>query len=326
MAIQNRFAEKPEPRARNQRGVALLATLFAVALITILVVDFMYSATAAERAAANQANSLRAYYLARSAVEVGIALLVQGARQAALVNAPQVDSFQSLWAMPYPPLPLAGGWATVSIIDDARKIDVNQLVAANGQVNPQYFQIIEQLLLNTGVSPDVLPALIDWLDPDSVPVQDGAEASYYMQLMPPYMPRNGPMPTIGDLRMVRGVNEIVFNQLRNFLTAAPTTQVNINTAPPQVLAAVAPQLAQNPQALQTLLQARIEQPLSDPSQIANIPGLSNLSSPLPALFTTRSDYFTITGIGSFAGARAYVYATVRRNGIGPALLLSWDED
>ncbi|HLH76360.1 MAG TPA: type II secretion system minor pseudopilin GspK [Candidatus Binataceae bacterium] len=316
----------PEAQRDGQRGVALLTTLFAMVLITVMVMDFAATASHAERAAANQANSLRAYYLARSAVTIGMALLVQNARMAMASNAPQVDSFLSSWALPYPPLPIAGGWASVSIVDDARKIDINQLVGANGQVNPQYALIVGTLLDTVGAPLSLLPALIDWIDPDSVTTPGGAEADFYMQLMPPYAPRNGPMPTIGDLSMVRGVTPALFERLRNFITTAPTSQININTAPPQVLIAAAPQLAQTSGALQEIMQVRLTQPFTDPSQISQLSSVSNMASNLPSLFTVRSDYFTITGLGSFAGARTFVYATVRRNGIAPVLLLNWSED
>src|ERR1700734_2528995 len=83
---------------RSQRGVAMLATLMAVALLTILIMDFTTSTNIAYRSAANQANQLRAYYLARSAVNVGLALIADDARKAALSNTPRVDSLQSIWA------------------------------------------------------------------------------------------------------------------------------------------------------------------------------------------------------------------------------------
>src|SRR5580692_1501930 len=89
---------------RRQRGVALLATMMAVALLTILIMDFTTSTSIAYRSAANQANQLRAYYLARSAVNVGLALIADDARKAALSNQPRVDSLQSIWALPLPPL------------------------------------------------------------------------------------------------------------------------------------------------------------------------------------------------------------------------------
>jgi general secretion pathway protein K len=314
-------------RVRRQRGVALLATMMAVSLLTVLILDFTTSTSVVYRSAANQANQLRAYYLARSAVQVGIALIAADVRQSALTNSPRVDSLQSMWALPLPPLPVDGGWSTLSIVDEARKININQLVGPNGQVNQDFAQTITTLLTVLGIDPStIVPSLIDWLDPDSVETPGGAESDYYLRLVPPYEARNGPMPTIGDLRLVRGIDEPTFMRLKNFITTTPSVRININTAPPEVMMAVAPQLAQTPSALNSILSARTEHPFTNMTEVSELPGVSSLSSPLPALFSTTSDYFTVTGLGSFAGTRSYIYATIRRTGPGPQLLLSWNED
>jgi general secretion pathway protein K len=171
-----------------------------------------------------------------------------------------------------------------------------------------------------------VPSLIDWLDPDSVDTPGGAESDYYLRLTPPYEARNGPMPTIGDLRLVKGIDEVTFTRLCNYLTVTPSVRVNINTAPPEVLMAVAPQLMQSPSALNSILSARTEHPFDNLTEVSQLQGVSNLSSPLPATFSTTSDYFTVQGLGTFAGDRTYIYATIRRTGPGPQLLLSWQED
>lgn len=310
---------------RRQRGVALLATMMAIALMTILIVDFTNSTSISYRSAANQANQLRAYYLARSAVQVGIALLADDVRKTALSNQPRVDSLQSLWALPLPPLPVGGGWAQLSIIDEGRKLNINQLVGPNGQVNQPFSDTMTRLLTILGIDPtQVLPAIVDWLDPDSIDSPGGAESDYYLRLVPPYEARNGPMPTIGDLRLIRGINETMFRRLRNFITVTPSSRVNINTAPPEVLMAVAPQLSETPSALDSILKTRVDHPFANLGEASQLFGGGGAT--LPATLATTSDYFTVTGLGSFAGTRTYVYATIRRTGPGPQLLLSWNED
>ena len=301
----------------------MLATLLAVALMMVLVMDFAYSATAGFRAAANQMNELRADYLARSGVQVGLGLLSQDARNDAL-SQQAYDGLDEMWATPFPPLPVEGGTASVTIVDETRKLDINQLVnPANGTPNPAFAAILARLFELMGVSPDILPALIDWLDPDSTPVEGGAEADYYLRLIPPYEPRNGLMPTIADLRMVRGVDDATFIRLAQDLTTAPNTKVNINTASPEVLMAMLPQLANQTSILQAILAGRPYRTLGD---LNNVSGFAAIAKNSQSLFTTQSDYFTITGVGNFAGARTFAYATVRRNGVGPMLLSYWHED
>jgi len=307
----------------RERGMAMLATMMAVALMTVIVMDFAYSATTGFRAAANQMNELRADYLARSGIQVGLGLLAQDARNDAL-SKQAYDGLDEMWASPFPPLPVDGGTASVTIVDESRKLNINQLVnAANGAPNASFAAIITRLFELIGVSPDILPALIDWVDPDSVPTQGGAESDYYLGLMPPYEPRNGPMPTIADLKMVRGVDDATFIRLAQFLTTVPDTKVNINTAPPEVLMAMLPQLANQPQLLQSIMAQR---PFRTTADMNKAPGFAAIAKNSSSLFTTQSDYFTITGVGTFAGARTFAYATVRRNGTGPMLLSYWHED
>ena len=112
-------------------------------------------------------------------------------------------------------------------------------------------------------------------------------------------------------------------RLAQDLTVAPDTRVNINTASPEVLMAMLPQLANQTSMLQAILAGRPYRTLSDLNKTSGFAAIAKNSQ---SLFTTQSDYFTITGVGNFAGARTFAYATVRRNGVGPMLLSYWHED
>jgi general secretion pathway protein K len=310
---------------KSERGIALLVTMMALALMTLLVMDFTTVASLGYRSAAGQANELRAEYLARSAIGVGLSLLSSDAQQDAATKTPH-DGLDESWATPFPPVPLGGGLAQISIVDEARKIDINLLInPRTGQSNPMYLGILERLFTNIGVSPDIIPAIVDWLDPDSIESPGGAEADYYLRLIPPYEPRNGPMPTIGDLRMIKGVDDATFILLQQFLTAAPETHVNINTAPPEVIAALVPELSNDTSIVKEIVQARSVQPFLAVTDVGNLSGMGDAGQALMKLITTRSAYFTLTGVGVFAGARRRITTTFRRNANGTSMLASWQE-
>ena len=55
-----------------------------------------------------------------------------------------------------------------------------------------------------GMTEDVADAILDWMDEDDEVRDYGAEASYYQGLSPPYRP-NGPLDTVEELLLVRGV-------------------------------------------------------------------------------------------------------------------------
>ncbi len=228
---------------------------------------------------------------------------------------------------------LDGGLVSTQIIDEERKINLNLLFdPRKRQPDPTWTPIIERVLANAGASPDLLPILIDWLDPDSIESQGGAEADYYLRLMPPYEPRNGPMPTIFDLRMIKGMDDATFMNLSHFLTAGPFSQaqINVNTAPAEVLAALAPQLENDPSLVKSIIEARADGPF------AMITDLNNRVSGLPQdqalqrLLTVSSNDFSIIGDGGFAGARKRIYSTFKRIRLQRSgasfILANWHED
>ena len=62
-----------------------------------------------------------------------------------------------------------------------------------------------ELLRVPGLTADIAAAILDWRDPDNVPGPGGAEADHYASLTPPHLVRNGPLQTVRELLMVRGV-------------------------------------------------------------------------------------------------------------------------
>jgi len=311
---------------RNERGIALLVVLMAIALMTLIVMDFSTAAALGYLSSANQANELRSYYLARSAVSVGLGLLTEDSRIDARMETP-FDSLNDAWAVPLPPVDVDGGTVTVAIVDEARKLNINQLVNTNdGQINPQFAATLERLFSIIGITPKIIPAIADWLDPDSIESPNGAELGFYLRLNPPYAPRNGPMPTIGDLKMIRGIDDATFKRLLPFLTVEPEMQVNANTAPPEVLASLLPELYGNANLINEIITARMIRPFVNLTDVGNLPGFGQMSTQLSQVLTTRSNFFTISAMGTFAGARKVIYSTFRRQPDGSGMLAAWQEN
>lgn len=67
--------------------------------------------------------------------------------------------------------------------------------------------LAQQLLMKLpGMTEEIADAILDWLDEDDEPRALGAEfADYYQQMQPPYKPTNGPLQSIEQLLLVRGV-------------------------------------------------------------------------------------------------------------------------
>ncbi len=91
-------------------------------------------------------------------------------------------------------------------LDESSKLNLNvlaQLVASNTLTAQQ----AETML--TGLSPDltveIADAILDWLDTDQNPMQNGAEIDYYQGLNPAFSAKDNQLDTLSELLLVRGV-------------------------------------------------------------------------------------------------------------------------
>jgi type II secretory pathway component PulK len=88
------------------------------------------------------------------------------------------------------------------IQDESARLNLNALLVMDKQI-PGIGR--ELLLALPGMTEDVADAILDWMDEDDEPREFGCEAEYYLTLDPPYQPKNGPLETIEELLLVRGV-------------------------------------------------------------------------------------------------------------------------
>ncbi len=76
--------------------------------------------------------------------------------------------------------------------DEHSKINING-------ASPTSYELLED------ITPDVVAAIVDWLDEDDEPSLLGAEQDWYMSMSSPYKPRNGPFRSIAELELVAGI-------------------------------------------------------------------------------------------------------------------------
>src|ERR1039458_10057501 len=162
---------------RSERGVAILAVMLGIALMTLVVVDFAMTSGLGFRSAANQANELRAGYLARSGINIGLALLAEDVRNDAESKIP-IDSLNDVWAVPFPPTPLGGGNVSLSIVDETRKLPINLMVDQNGAPNAVAIAKVQRLFTILDVNTDLIQGIIQWITPIGANA-DGGAGSFY---------------------------------------------------------------------------------------------------------------------------------------------------
>lgn len=219
-------------RAR-QHGVAIVLAMGVVALAAMTATAMMVTQSTWSRQNELALEHVQAQTLIQVGVDWTRALLSDDRR------ASNVDHLGEPWALRLPPIPVENGTLSGQIEDQQGKFNLNNLVK-DGKVNLSQLAHFRRLLSMLGLPVDLAGALADWIDTDSEPQPEGgAEDAYYLGLQPPCLAANRPLIDVGELVLVRGFDDGVLARLSPFVSALPVfTAVNVNTASPEVLAAV----------------------------------------------------------------------------------------
>jgi len=197
-------------------GSVLVGLLWCLALLSLVVIGVLHTSRLDLTVVKNHGDRIQAHYLALAGIEKAKALLYQDARErsrsgqnhtGSLYDAPEQFRHVSLGRGEFSVLHRGGadqgGEVLFGVSDEERRLNVNYTSA-------------EELTRLEGMTPDIAAAIMDWRDEDNVVTPGGAEAEYYLSLQPPYVPRNGPLQTIRELLMVRGVTpELLFGADRH---------------------------------------------------------------------------------------------------------------
>jgi len=94
------------------------------------------------------------------------------------------------------------GGVRYGLEDESTRLNLNTLLMAEQQQEGSATQLLMSL---PGMTEDIADAILDWLDTDDEPRPLGAEIDYYSGLSPAYACKNGPLETVEELLLVRGV-------------------------------------------------------------------------------------------------------------------------
>lgn len=91
----------------NQRGAALLTVLVALLLMSLMTLELQYTSLVEKKLAYNDLSHLRAHYLAKSGIQLGLLRVVAfGRASKQFGNNQQLKPFLAqLWNLPFPPFP-----------------------------------------------------------------------------------------------------------------------------------------------------------------------------------------------------------------------------
>ncbi len=239
------------PRPAHQRGAAILLALFIVTLATLIVSNLFWRQFVLFRTVENQQMGAQSRLLLTGAQDWARMILQDQTH-------PGYDALSDPWAQPLAPTPLdqLGNTAPLvaqatieGAIEDAQgRFNLRNLIDGAGNINPVQLAVLDKLATLLGAPPGTARLVAGYVAQSyaSAPantspgvaaatVQGSALASGTRPL-PPVLPE--------DLAGIPGIDPGAAQTLGQFvvLLDQANTAVNFNTAGPQMMAAVIPEL------------------------------------------------------------------------------------
>lgn len=262
---------------RSEQGVALIAVLSALAVLTILAVNMQYGARVDAKLAYNGRDELIAYYQAKSALELELAMTravrqTQGMIQQLIPNAP-IGNLLSTFPLQCEflkqfisvgkegaPMPVEGD-CLAKAISEKGKIDLNMLGSISDKfrtrailtgrlMDPRFERYFsEENSAGQRVTRDELVGfLTDYVDLDNV--KDGSQGSdeddVYARLKDSFKAKNAPFDSLDEVQLVYGINDDFFAAIKSGITIYPVGGINLGNADLVTIAAIIRQAAKDP--------------------------------------------------------------------------------
>jgi len=283
---------------RRQGGVALVIVLWALVLLSAVAVSYGTTVRSELRIARNHYDQAQAALLAEAGVNLALFELRHRARE------------DSAWVGRRQTLEHDGGTIHWSVRNGAGLVDLN----AAGPVLLD--RLFEPAVADQGWRQQLVGAIQDWRDPDSLRRLYGAEATDYSAAGREYGPRDGPFAHPVELLQVLGMTPEVFHAVRPFLTTAGGLDgVNPSYAPAELLVWLQ---AGSAEEIDNYVAARAT------GSVAALPGLDAV----PRVFGAgTSSYYRIEAsgrLGSGAGARLTTMWETVDGADNGGRLLTWD--
>lgn len=271
----------------RQEGTAVILALLVLAIAASAAAAMMESQDLQSRALQAERDYEQARWMLRGGMHWARSILAEDARASA------EDHRRELWASGLPPTEVQLGSLAGEIRDEQALFNLNSLMRS-GTIDPRQLAALRRLVSALGLSLQLADAIA------------AAMAS------------GRALTDIGELAAVRGVNPAALERLQRYATVLPrATPVNVNTAPPEVLAAVveglsvaeaqalARRMAAEPVRRREEFQARLREGLTLDAESVSV----------------ASQFFVVYGRAKVGGADLRMQALLQRTGTAlPAIV------
>ncbi len=270
---------------RRARGAALIIAMLIAALAAAIAMTLAADQERGRAGVEHRRDQVQAQALALAGLQWARQVVQDDTRGGSL------DHLGEDWALPLPPTPVENGAIEGRIVDAQGLLNVNNLAKEGTVANAERVRLA-RLFARLGIDAAALDAIADWVDDDGAARAGGAEDAWYSAQSPRSLAANAPAVRVGELAAVRGLSAAAVASLAPYVTALPPpTTLNVNTAPPEVLAATAG--ITDVEALAALVAGRAQKPFTTVAEFrARLPRGSDAGE--AAGYSVNSRFFLVS--------------------------------
>jgi general secretion pathway protein K len=218
----------PRSRKAGERGAALLVALIVSAIAAGIAGNMLFRGELQVSGTRQLTRQVQAWQLGAGMEDWALAILQRDAE-----ITPFWDGLDDPWATPLPPTPIPGGEISGQMTDLSGRFNLNSLFdPLDGTENALAVRRFRRLVVEVlNLNPAIVDQVLDRMDTDSTVRPVGLETG----------PGTGFLRHESELRGLPALDEAALRTLLPLVAVLPPRAgININTAPAQVLMALAP--------------------------------------------------------------------------------------
>lgn len=268
----------------SEKGMALVLTLLIMAMITAMVVEFVYGVYTTNAGLYNWREAQKLSLAAKSGISLTTKIISENQNRYSYTYPGSVE-------MPVENI-LKGfsGKVVIRVVDENGKFNLNSLIWPNGTTNETAFNSFIRLLKNLNLDENIAYRVADWIDRDLEPRRRDSEEGA----------KNDYLDSVDELLLVKGIDSQAYDKLSPLVTVYGIEQVynnliNINAASRAVIMSLDDNITEA--LAERVINYRALEPFNGVSDLVRVAGFEGpLGQSLMNKITVKASNFRITSV------------------------------
>ncbi len=268
----------------SEKGMALVLTLLIMAMITAMVVEFVYGVYTTNAGLYNWREAQKLSLAAKSGISLTTKIISENLNRYSYTYPGSVE-------IPVENI-LKGfsGKVVIRVVDENGKFNLNSLIWPNGTTNETAFDSFIRLLKNLNLDENIAYRVADWIDRDLEPRRRDSEEGA----------KNDYLDSVDELLLVKGIDSQAYDKLSPLVTVYGIEQVynnliNINAASRAVIMSLDDNITEA--LAERVINYRALEPFNRVSDLVRVAGFEGpLGQSLMNKITVKASNFRITSV------------------------------